>query len=169
MEQTETELQNPLRVAVRAAAGRTDVRDAVEGVYRDLAAKIDQRRPVCVVSGRCCRFEEYDHRLYVTTLELAAFVNGFESGVCNGTLTAAMKDWDGTGCPFQIARLCGVHAIRPFGCRIFFCDPTATQWQQEAYEHFHTRLKRLHEELEVPYFYVEWRQALRAVLQWPTA
>ena len=169
MERRETETQDALSAAVRAAAGRADVRDAVEGVYRDLAAKIDQRRPVCVVSGRCCKFEEYGHRLYVTTLELAAFVHGFETGVRNETLTAAMKDWDGTGCPFQIAKLCGVHAIRPFGCRIYFCDATATQWQQEAYELFHARLKRLHEELEVPYFYAEWRQALRAVLRWPTA
>jgi len=169
MERRETEFQDALSAAVHAAAKRADVRDTVEDVYRDLTTKIEERRPVCLVSGRCCRFEEYDHRLYVTTLELAAFVHGFETGVRNETLTAAMRDWDGTGCPFQIARLCGVHAIRPFGCRIFFCDATATQWQQEAYELFHGRLKRLHEELGVPYFYVEWRQALRAVLRWPTS
>jgi len=56
-----------------------------------------------------------------------------------------------------------VHAIRPFGCRMFFCDATSTAWQNEAYEQFHARLKRLHEELGVPYFYVEWRQALGAL------
>ena len=106
------------------------------------------------VSGRCCRFEEYGHRLYVTTLELAAFV-------------AAMGErsdgaWDGTGCPYQRSKLCTVHAIRPFGCRMFFCDATSTQWQNDAYERFHARLKALHAELNVPYFYVEWRAALRA-------
>jgi Fe-S-cluster containining protein len=169
MEQRETQFQDALSLAVRTAASRAEVRDAVEAVYRDLAAKIDQRRPLCVISGRCCRFEEYGHRLYVTTLELAAFVHGFEMSAPTPILTAAMKDWDGTGCPFQVAKLCGVHAIRPFGCRIYFCDATATQWQQEAYEQFHARLKRLHEELVVPYFYVEWRQALRAVLRWPTS
>ncbi|MGH7214404.1 MAG: hypothetical protein ACREIT_06545, partial [Tepidisphaeraceae bacterium] len=68
-----------------------------------------------------------------------------------------------SGCPFQLDKLCTVHAIRPFGCRIFFCDSTATQWQQEQYERFHAELKRLHEQLDVPYFYVEWRQALRAL------
>ena len=63
------------------------------------------------------------------------------------------------GCPFQVDRLCSVHAIRPFGCRIFFCDPTSQQWQNERYELFHAELKRLHEGLGVPYFYVEWRAA----------
>ena len=56
-----------LRSAVHEAAGREEVRDAVEGVYRDLAAKVEERRPLCIVSGRCCRFEEYGHRLYVTS------------------------------------------------------------------------------------------------------
>ena len=44
---------------------------------------------------------------------------------------------------------------------MFFCDATSTDWQNETYERFHARLKRLHEELGVPYRYVEWRQALR--------
>ena len=63
--------------------------------------------------------------------------------------------------------MCGVHAIRPFGCRMFFCDPTSTDWQNDAYERFHGQLKQLHQTLGVPYFYVEWRQALRA-MGWAT-
>lgn len=153
-----------LRAAVRAAAGRPEVRDGVERVYADLAAEVAKRRPVCVVSGRCCRFEDYGHRLFVTTAELAAFVHGLESTSRTPAIGASLRAWDGTGCPFQVARLCGVHALRPFGCRVFFCDETATQWQNEAYEVFHARLKRLHEELGLEYFYVEWRQALRAVV-----
>jgi Fe-S-cluster containining protein len=146
--------------AVRAAAARQEVREAVEAVYRDVAAAVAERRPLCVISGRCCRFEEYGHRLYVTTLELAAFAHGSEQG----GWPDPVKNWDGMGCPFQVAKLCGVHTIRPFGCRIYFCDATSTQWQQDAYEQFHGQLKQLHESLGVPYFYVEWRTALRAVL-----
>ena len=67
------------------------------------------------------------------------------------------------GCPFQVDKLCGVHPTRPFGCRMFFCDPTASQWQNQAYERFHAELKALHEQLSVPYFYVEWRSALSAL------
>ena len=153
-----------LRQAVRDAAGRPEVREAIERIYTDLVAEVAERRPVCVVSGRCCRFEEYGHRLFVTTAELAAFVHGLEAVPRTPALEEAIRNWDGTGCPFQVAKLCGVHALRPFGCRIFFCDATATQWQNDAYEAFHARLKRLHEELAVDYFYVEWRQALRAVV-----
>lgn len=153
-----------LRTAVRAAAGRLEVREAVDRIYADLATEVAKRRPVCIVSGRCCRFEDYGHRLFVTTAELAAFVHGFEVGPRPPAIDAAVRAWDGTGCPFQVAKLCGVHALRPFGCRVFFCDETATQWQNDAYEAFHARLKRLHDEFGVDYFYVEWRQALRAVV-----
>jgi hypothetical protein len=61
-----------------------------------------------------------------------------------------------------------VHPIRPFGCRIFFCDPTAQLWQEQQYQSFHARLRTLHEDLQIPYYYVEWRQALKRVL-WPGA
>lgn len=142
-----------LRQHVQAAAARADVREAVARVYADLQREIDARRPICSASGKCCRFEEYGHRLYVSTLELAAFVAGLPDD-------ARATRWDGTGCPFQVAKRCTVHAVRPFGCRMFFCDPTSTQWQNERYEQVHTELKRLHGQLDVPYFYVEWRQAL---------
>jgi Fe-S-cluster containining protein len=66
-------------------------------------------------------------------------------------------------CVFQVEGLCTVHGIRPFGCRVFFCDETATDWQYEQYDRFHAQLRRLHEQLDVPYFYVEWRAALAAL------
>jgi Fe-S-cluster containining protein len=159
-----SDFREALRDAVHAAAIRANVREGVEHIYRDLAAEVEQRRPLCVISGRCCRFEEYGHRLYVTTVELATFLHEFQSNRRSEALEQTIANWDGTGCPFQVAKLCGVHALRPFGCRIYFCDATSTLWQQEAYELFHARLKRLHEELDVPYFYVEWRQALEMVL-----
>jgi Fe-S-cluster containining protein len=146
-----------LRQAVESAAGRAEVGRAIRAIYATVQQEIDQRRPRCDVSGRCCRFEQYGHRLYVTTLELAAFVRELRE-----LPLPRHREWDGTGCPFQQSRLCGVHEIRPFGCRMFFCDPTSTNWQNETYERFHSQLKRLHEELGVPYFYVEWRQGLAA-------
>lgn len=142
---------------VREASRRDDVRDAVLRVYEEVQREIDGRRPLCVMSGRCCRFEEYGHRLFVTTAELAVFTHDLSVI----SRPAAPGAWDGTGCPFQSGKMCSVHAIRPFGCRMFFCDSTVTDWQNETYERFHARLKRLHEELGVPYRYVEWRQALR--------
>lgn len=152
-------MQKDFSRAVMQAAGREDVRAGVRQIYAELQARIDARQPVCAASGRCCRFEEYGHQLYVTTAELATFVHDLTKSGKN--LEQAMSAWDGAGCPFQIGKLCGVHAIRPFGCRIFFCDPTAQSWQQKQYEEFHQRLKQLHATKDVPYFYLEWSLALR--------
>jgi Fe-S-cluster containining protein len=148
-----------LTQAIMGAAARDEVVEAIGAIYGAVNEEIDARRPVCVMSGRCCRFEDYGHRLYVTTMELAAF---FRTSSAHGCLELT-PTWDGRGCPFQINRLCSVHALRPFGCRVFFCDSTATQWQQDLYEQYHAQLKRLHESLNVPYFYVEWRQGLEAL------
>ena len=142
--------QRRLRDQVTAAAARPDVAAAVAVVYADVTAAVDARRPACAASGRCCHFDVYGHDLFVTTLELAAFVPQL----------AATPVANPGGCPFQVGKLCGVHAIRPFGCRLFYCDPTAQQWQQDLYERLHTDLRRLHESLGVDYFYVEWRTAL---------
>ena len=159
--------------AVNLASRRPEVVRAVEQIYADLQREIDARRPICAASGRCCRFEEYGHRLFVTTMELAAFVKQLPEPLPVDScqlpvktkslpLLATGDSQAATGfCPFQVDKLCSVHAIRPFGCRMFFCDATSTQWQNDQYERFHARLKRLHEEMGVPYQYVEWRQALR--------
>jgi Fe-S-cluster containining protein len=144
--------------AVADAVARPEVLAAIADTYARVQAEIDSRRPICEISGRCCRFETYGHRLFVTTAELAAFVAQLPSP------SPAITPWDGTGCPFQVAGRCGVHAIRPFGCRIYFCDATSTQWQQDQYERFHANLRDLHERLKIPYFYVEWREGLRAVV-----
>jgi Fe-S-cluster containining protein len=151
---------HPLIDAVRRASQREDVRAAVEAVCQQVQAEIDRRasialaagRPLCVLSGRCCRFDEFGHRLYVTTLELAHFLHRLP--------LAHPRTANSGGCPFQTQKLCTVHPFRPFGCRIFFCDPASTQWQNDLYERFHADLKRLHETLDVRYFYMEWRQAL---------
>ncbi|MBC8108936.1 MAG: hypothetical protein H7Z14_20290 [Anaerolineae bacterium] len=145
-----------LREAVARASDRADVRNAIDALYVHIQDVIDLRQPVCNASGRCCRFEEFGHRLFVTTMELAVFASKVES------IQLATS-----GCAYQVGGLCSVHTIRPFGCRMFYCDPTAAQWQQDQYEYFHAKLRKLHEELKVPYSYVEWREGLRAVRGMP--
>jgi len=143
--------------AVLKASRRAEALASVDDLYRDVQTEIDRRRPLCVVSGRCCRFDEFGHRLYVTTLELAHFLHHLPPAHARAT--------NPRGCPFQLQKLCTVHSFRPFGCRIFFCDATSTDWQHHMYERFHGDLKRLHETLEVPYYYIEWRQALESLFR----
>ena len=142
-----------LRRAVDSAAEVAALRPALDRIYTQLQSEIAKRQPRCDASGRCCRFESFGHRLFITTAELA---------VLRDHLPPAPAGWDATGCPQQIAGRCGVHAIRPFGCRIFFCDPSAQAWQAECYETFHQRIRELHEALSIDYFYVEWIAGLRA-------
>jgi Fe-S-cluster containining protein len=185
------------REAVLSASLRPDARAAVWDVYDRLQQEIDTRRPVCSSSGRCCRFDEFGHRLFVTTLEMGVFLwdvsamlqrrlgaeKSLEPHTSNrrdfekaaplnpGTITESCEIANraapisqaplSPGCPFQVQGLCSVHTIRPFGCRIFFCDASSEQWQHELYAMFHVEHRKLHERLDVPYFYVEWRQALR--------
>jgi Fe-S-cluster containining protein len=146
-----------LPAAVDAASQRPEVLAAVAEVYAALEAETTRRRPKCFLSGKCCNFEEYGHRLYVTTIELAAFVHEHRAAA------APVVSWNGKGCPFQVGRLCGVHAHRPMGCRLFFCDETSTDWQREQYERFHADLKRSHDSLGVPYAYLDWQIAVRAL------
>jgi Fe-S-cluster containining protein len=150
---TDSQLE-AVRHAILSASQRDDVPTVVHDLYSDVQKQIDLRRPLCLISGRCCRFEEFGHRLYVTTLELATFLHDLQK------LNLPTPAPNPGGCIFQQNKLCSVHTIRPFGCRLFFCDSTATDWQHEQYQLFHTRLKALHEHLNVPYFYLEWRQAL---------
>lgn len=145
---------------VRIAAGREDLCNAVAGIYRDIERELAIISPICQMSGRCCHFEEYGHRLFVTTAELGLFVHEARNVQAVKSL---MGREDGTGCRFQQGKLCLAHTIRPMGCRLFFCDPRTEGQLQLLYEQLHTRLKRLHDEMGVAYYYMEWRAALRTI------
>ena len=47
---------------------------AVDAAAREAPAGLPQGPPVCNASGRCCKFDTYGHRLYVTGLEIAWFL-----------------------------------------------------------------------------------------------
>ena len=133
---------------------------AVGALLAELDAEIAAHTPppVCKASGRCCHFEEYGHRLYVTMVELHYFA------ATAPPLNPAFKIQDGQsppGCPYQIANLCTARAARPMGCRIYFCDPQAQSWQNSVYEKYHAQLRSLHEKFGVEYEYLEWRMALQ--------
>jgi Fe-S-cluster containining protein len=142
-----------------AAAASPGLDAALRWLYDDLAADVSARSPTCWISGRCCKFDTYGHRLYVTGLEIAWLVRQLEPAGRARLLAVDPPAMD--GCPFQIDKLCGVHALRPLGCRVYYCDPSARDWQNPVYETFLARLRRLHEAHLVDYRYLEWRDGLR--------
>ncbi|MBX3358340.1 MAG: hypothetical protein KF745_07920 [Phycisphaeraceae bacterium] len=167
--------KSDLVAAWRHAAARAEVCEGLLGIYADVAAAISEREPVCRVSGRCCNFERFGHRLYATGLETAYTLSRVDrtdwgrapcgSSPSSGrviTLEQVGAARVAGGCPFQTGTLCGVHQIRPLGCRVYFCDPTAQEWQQDLYEHQMTSLRALHDRFGIEYRYGEWREMLEA-------
>jgi Fe-S-cluster containining protein len=149
---------NDFRRAVMTTARSPTFEPALadlDAIYADLALEVDRRRPICTQSGKCCHFDDYGHLLFVTTLELASFLRALSADQPAVATT--------TGCPYQSANHCSVHLIRPLGCRLFYCDPTSTPWQQQLYEQLHHRISALHDAHAIPYFFVEWRTALAAI------
>ena len=69
------------------------------------------------------------------------------------------------GCPFQVDTLCNAHAMRPLGCRVFFCERGAEEWQHGLYEQCQTRLRTLHETYGIEYAYAEWRASLKVAIE----
>ncbi len=90
------------------------VRAAVDAVYAAADAAVAAAAPKCDASGRCCRFAEYGHTL---------FVSHFEAEILLATAPPYARPVSRDGCPFQVDNLCTARHERPLGCRIYFCDP----------------------------------------------
>ena len=94
----------------------------------------------------------------MTGLEIAWLVDQLEPSHRDALARADLPGLD--GCPFQQDKLCGVHTIRPLGCRTYYCDPAAQDWQNPAYETYLDDLRTLHDKHGLDYRYIEWRWGL---------
>jgi Fe-S-cluster containining protein len=121
------------------------VRLKVLELYRQADAEVAAAGPVCIASGRCCRFKEYGHVLFVSSLEaevLLADAPGYDPPVS--------ADF----CPFQRENLCTAREPRPLGCRIYFCDPAYQETGKHLSEKYVRELKKLAGE-----YGIEWQYA----------
>lgn len=107
----------------------------------------------CDACGKCCDFQAFDHRLFVTTPELIY-------------LTAMLKverpkATTSDNCPYNHDGKCTIHEHRFAGCRIFYCngDP---DFQSRLSEAALKKLKLISEELEIPYTYRPLAAALNS-------
>ena len=155
-----------------AAVRTAGVRTAIEDIYADISRAIAERAPRCDASGRCCHFEAWGHRLYVTGLEAAYLIahlpehRAAQPSASERTqprtlslpqVHAAKVRGD---CPFLDGTLCTVHEIKPVGCRVYYCEPGTEGWQQDLTETMLARLRTLHDGAGVAYRYGEWREML---------
>jgi Fe-S-cluster containining protein len=131
----------------------SDLRRAVLQLYADADRDVAAAGPVCIASGRCCRFAEYGHTLFVSNLEadvLLASAPAYESEA----VTAAF-------CPFQKGNLCTAREQRPLGCRVYYCDPNYQETCNEISERYLTRLKQLADEQGVAWLYAPLHRFLK--------
>src|SRR4029079_16260942 len=93
----------------------TNLVAAVAAILAEADADIAARRPVCRASGRCCKFEEYGHRLYVTAAERVHFRKHktrntkhetVEEGHTVVSLPLFFASESPKGCPYQVEGLC---------------------------------------------------------------
>ena len=121
-----------------------ELRRKVLKLYAEVDAAVAAAGPVCVASGRCCRFKEYGHTLFLSNLEA-------------DVLLAAAPPYappiSADFCPFQKENLCTAREPRPLGCRIYYCDPAYQETGNRLSEESLRRLKRLAEEYGVPWRY----------------
>ncbi len=120
------------------------LRRRVLELYADVDREVAAAGPVCVASGRCCRFKEHGHTLFVSNLEAEVLL---EAAPAYETPVSA--DF----CPFQKESLCTAREPRPLACRVYFCDPNYQECSHEITEKYLTQLKALAEEHEVAWQY----------------
>lgn len=147
-----------------AALDRPDIEREIEEIHVEIAEAVRSFGPLCLASGQCCRFEAHGHRLYASGLEVARCLSICRSegrGITPGDVARAVEQG---GCPWQVDRLCTARDGRPTGCRVYFCDPRASEVVPELAERAHARIKALHERHGIPYAYGEWRTMLETVL-----
>lgn len=130
----------------RPVAEQPSYFDELAALYAELDEAVALRAPVCLVSGRCCRFREYGHTLFLSAAEF---------GYLRARAPAPTRPLDeGETCPWQdAAGRCTAREARPLGCRVYFCDPQFEGAAPELSERFIARLKQLVATHGVPWDY----------------
>ena len=127
------------------------IADAVAEVYNWIDSQANQVLAQCDMCGKCCDFEGYDHRLFVTSPELIYLAVKLQPD--------KIKPMPTSKCPYNIDGKCTAYPYRFGSCRIFFCKADKdleSKLAEEALEKF----KSICEEFNIPYCYVDLASAL---------
>ncbi len=131
------------------------VREGLHAIYRALEADVAAAGPVCELSGRCCRFREFDHTLFLTAPEADLLL-------AEAPTPPRPLD-DGDTCPWQDDRgHCTARDARPLGCRVYFCDPSYQERAHELTEAYLGRLRVLVQAHDLAWNYAPLHRHLHA-------
>jgi hypothetical protein len=112
-------------------------RHPVLELYKEVDRAVAAAGPICIASGRCCRFKEYGHLLFVSNLEAEVLL---------ANAPPYDRPTSADFCPFQKDNLCTAREPRPLGCRVYYCDPAYQETGNRISEHYLKRLKALAQE-----------------------
>ena len=132
------------------------VAEKIAEIYTKLDSQIGNLNGDCSACGNCCDFATYDHKLFVTILELIYLKENLDK--------ETIKKMPTNVCPYNIDGKCLIHPHRFAGCRIFYCKADA-DLQSQLTEQTLTKLKSLCDEFEIPYRYTDLKTALNKVFQ----
>lgn len=132
------------------------VRQKILELYAKVDAAVAAAAPRCDASGRCCRFTEYGHTL---------FISHFEAEILLETAPPYSAPVFADGCPFQVEGLCTTRDSRPLGCRIYFCDPAYETRMFEITEESIAQLKVIADTHNIGWQYAPLHHFLNAAEQ----
>ncbi|HBG28703.1 MAG: hypothetical protein A2Y10_12175 [Planctomycetes bacterium GWF2_41_51] len=121
----------------------------VKQIYDWLDAEIKSLNADCCVCGKCCDFDSFGHKLFITSPELYYFYENLKP----------LKKMPAGVCPYMENGKCTARDFRFTGCRIFFCkadDEKINDLSEQAIRKF----KGLCNEYNFPYSYMELSKAL---------
>lgn len=116
----------------------------------------------CNACGKCCDFDSFGHRLYVTTPEMLYLADKLTS-LDVIARSSDLSERRSNLCPYQIDAKCTVYQYRFASCRIFCCKGD-TDFQSELTETVIKKFKTLCDEFQIPYRYVDLLTALNTFL-----
>src|SRR5438128_4656953 len=128
-----------------------ELRSRVLELYNEADQAVAAAGPVCVASGRCCRFKEYGHTLFLSNLEAEVLL---------ADAPPYQRPVSSDFCPFQKDNLCTAREPRPLACRVFFCDPVYQETGNGLTEKYLHRLKVLAKTHGIEWRYVPLHQFL---------
>src|SRR4051794_22433541 len=101
LEEAHEDLHEPARL--------TELRVQLRRLYEDVDRAVSNLGPTCALSGRCCRFREYGHTLFLSAAEAVLLTD---------LAPRPERDLDtGESCPWQDAHgRCTAREARPLGC-----------------------------------------------------
>lgn len=128
----------------------SEIAEAVGRVHEWIDSELAGEKASCKACGKCCDFDGFGHRLFVTKPEMIYLRVKLSDN------TQPMKT---ARCPYNVDAECQIHRHRFAGCRIFFCGGDADM-QSRLTEAALVRFKSIGSEFGLDYEYADLRTAL---------